>query len=231
MVKIQVKGSSAGSASKWGKVPVRGLTKPAKAEVKKLILKSKPMQICHNGASPTAQTTGNAVTPLVNFWQNVQTLTEINSGNTEYNRTGDQIKIYKIELRMYVNTTASNDIFRFAVLRQKSSGMTPLAINPNPVFQVPSPGVQGCITPIQDDTSVQVLTDRTYTLGIAAGMQEGRFIKLTLRNKRGWTVKYNDGTTAGTSLVTQEGDIALLATCLSGAVDLYYQYNIHFSEL
>jgi len=210
--------------------PRPALSKPAKEEVKKIILRREEKQTLHNGASTGQQILGNAVTPLVNFWQNVATLTNLNAGLTEYQRRGDQVRIKKISLRMYVNTTSSNELFRFCVVRQKATGMTPVPVNPNQIFQVPTPGIQGCISGIQDDQPCQILCDRTYTLGIAAGMQEGRFIKVDLVNKEGWPLIFYDGVTSGLSINTVVGDIALLCNCSSGTVDLFYQYQVTFTE-
>lgn len=208
----------------------RKVSKTVKQAVKTIVNRMKPKQICHNGPSAANQILGTTVAPVANFWQNIRTLTEINSGNAEFNKTGDQIYIHGINLNMYVSTTASNDMFRCAIIRQKSSGTTPAPVNPNVCYQVVTPGFHGCISPTQDDKNYSILFDKAWTLGIAAGLQESRWIKVYLKFKNPLPVVYFDNTAAPTSVTTLLGDIALCVTSGTGSVDLYYQYSIQFSE-
>lgn len=208
----------------------RGLSKAEKRDVKKMILQKVAKSRTHNGPVPTTGplTTGllaSAPTAILAF-------TNINQGNNEYNRRGDQIWIDKIIFRAYVYTTTSNDAVRFTVLRQPRSGFPPSTINLSAVWQNNAAGPTGVISAFQDDQPCQVLYDKVYTLGIAAGLQECRFVEIKLDySKKPLRVVYQDGSATGTSFNTVMGDIELVcATVGSGTVDMTYGYEVVFHE-
>jgi len=206
------------------------VSKGTKDVVKNIIERMKPKNVIHNGFTPAAQLLGNQVVPVANFWQNIQSLTDIPQGNSEYQRSGDQCYVHRLRLRMYMNTLASNDAIRIAIMRQKSTGQTPAPINPNLSYQVVTPGIQGVISAVQDDKNVSILFDKIYTLGIAAGLQECRFVNVDLKFKNPLPLVFYDGTVSPTVLTTAVGNMALCITSVSGNASLYYQWDLTYSE-
>jgi len=225
--------TSTGSLKRTDTLPTadgsKHLSKTEKQDVKQIILKNTPKQIMHNGAIPGPPVTG-VVNPLPNA---ICSFSDTNSGLTEYQRRGDQIWIDKIRFRCYARTTASNDALRLTVLRQSKSGFPPLPILGTSVWQNWTAGPGGVVSAFQDDQPCTVLFDKVYTLGIAAGLQECRYIEFTLDySKRPLKVVYLDNTAIGTANNTVMGDIELFGSSVSnpGAITLTYTFDVTFHE-
>jgi len=204
------------------------LTKSQKVDVKKIVERRVAKSMIHN--APGAP--GPAVTGLVaNIPTSIIALSNTNQGLNEYNRRGDQIWIDKIKFRCYVTTSAANDALRLTVLRQPRSGFPPSVINASAIWQNYNPGVAGYVSGYQDDQPCQVLLDRRYVMGDAAGMLNGRYITFTLDySKRPLRVVYQDGSVLGSLNNTVLGGIELFAGSINGTITLTYTYDVVFHE-
>jgi len=142
-------------------------TKEAKA-VKQIILAKAPKSRAHNGPSAGPAITGlvpTLPTPIISF-------SNINAGQAEYQRRGDQIFIDKISFKGYLWANSTHDAVRFTVLRQPRSGFpTPSTITPAQVWQNFSPAAVSVVSQFQDDQPADILYDQVFTIGTAAGMQ------------------------------------------------------------
>lgn len=206
----------------------RHLSKTAKEDVKKIVRARQAYSLCHNGPIPGPSVVGVLAGPPTS----ILAFTATNQGLNEYNRRGDSIWIDQIKFRCYVNTVASNDAIRLTVLRQPRSGFPPSIINLNAVWQNNTSGAEGLVSAFQDDQPCQVLYDKVYTLGIAAGLQECRYIEFTLNYaKRPLRCVYQDNSPIGTTANTVLGDIELVATSNGvGTVTMRYTYDLKFHE-
>lgn len=214
------------TTAKTTKEDDKGLSKAEKAEVKKIVLRNTPHGKAHNG--PTA---GPVISGPVNpLPTSIVALTAINAGQAEYQRRGDQIYIDKIRIKAYVVTTSSNDAFRMTLLRQPRSGFPPGPINLASVWQNFTAGLPAVVSAFQDDQPCQVLEDKTYTLGIAAGLQECRVIEWNLDyTKRPLRVTYLDNSAVGAPANTVMGDIELVMCC-GFSCTVTFAYDVTFHE-
>jgi len=207
----------------------RGLSEVAKDQVKAIVQRKQNKSMLHNGPLLGALTLTGTVPSAPTI---IQTLTEINAGNNELTRGGDQVYVDRIKMRLLLQATAINDAVRVTILRQPRSSMpVPTTISPVAVFQNAAGAGAGVVSAIQDDQPCQVLYDRVFTVGTAAGLQEIRYINIDLNyNKRPLPLEFLDGSAIGTSLNTVRGDIELCMCSVTGNTSYRYAYDLMFHD-
>lgn len=204
------------------------LSKKEATAVKHMINAAAPKSRLHNGPAPGPPFSGlvpNTPTAIVAF-------SNINAGQAEYQRRGDEIWIDKIHFKAYLLAGSTADAVRFTFLRQAGSSFpVPTVINVGAVWQNNTPGAGGVISHFQDDQPCQILYDRVFTIGTAAGMQESRCVNIVLDySKRPLKMVFWDGTPLGGATNCVMGDIELVVTSAQGTCNMTYVYDTTFHE-
>lgn len=205
----------------------RKLSKPLRAEIVKVFNQKVAKSITHNGPVPGPIVSG----AVANLPTVITDLSSTTQGTNEYNRRGDAIYIDRIRLKFLMSTTVSWEALRLTIVRQPRGSMpAPIPVQPANLWQNFVAGQPSIVSSFQDDQPYTVMKDKTFLLGIGAGMQEARLVTWDLKFKKPLPVKYFDNTINGNATNTVVGDIQLIACSTTGAVNLSYGYDLWFHE-
>lgn len=203
--------------------------------VKEVIERNQPLKIAHNGPGVADPVLSFSPSTTLVTAVAANTLTSINTGDQDYNRSGNKIKIVKIELSGLIATANSSDAVRLMLVRNVREAYT--GVSGGEVLQN-NVAASATMSLLQDDTPYTVLWDKVFrcnAVGIGNGAGPGTdiYFKKTLHfKKRPLIVEYTDVATTGvpTSVIT--GGIELMTCGLTGNANtnVLVGYNVYFHD-